>query len=219
MILMSGYLLGDIPFRQVYLHGLVRDGQGRKMSKSLGNIIDPLEMIAKYGTDALRLSLVMGTAAGTDSRISEDKIRGYKHFANKLWNIGRFVLTNTTELAPDENPPLTDSDQKHLTELSTLVGDITPQMDDYRFYLAGERLYHYVWHTFADIIIEEAKEHLRSPDDQIRRSAQSLLRQIFYTSLKLLHPFMPFITEELWSLAPHAPDETAPLIVSAWPTT
>ena len=213
MILMTGYLLNDIPFKKVYLHGLVRDGKGQKMSKSLGNIIDPLVMIDKYGTDAVRLSLIMGTAPGTDSKLSEDKIRGYKNFANKIWNITRFVLTSTEDFNLASNTKLIPDDQARIDELNKVIADVTSDMENYRFYLAGEKIYHYVWHTFADEIIEKTKSRLTGEGDD-KKSAQAMLRQILSTSLKLLHPFMPFVTEEIWSMMPGT-DKM--LIIEEWP--
>ena len=201
MILMTGFLLGDIPFHQVYLHGLVRDQKNRKLSKSLGNAGDPVEMISKYGADAVRMSLIIGTAPGNDSKIWDDKIRAYKHFANKIWNATRFVQTNCPPETGIENA---NQDHPRLAELDALVRDITADMDNYRYYLAGEKLYHYFWHTFADKIIEAAK---KQPE------LKPLLPTILITCLKLLHPFMPFITEELWQIM----KMPKPLIITPWP--
>jgi valyl-tRNA synthetase len=202
MILMTGYALKTVPFKTVYLHGTVRDAKGRKMSKSLGNGIDPIEIAGKFGADAGRMALIIGNTPGTDSRISEEKIKAYKLFANKIWNITRFAMTNcpTAEwtTAPTSHP--------YLAELAALTADVTTDMENFRFYLAGEKLYHYIWHTFADKIIEEAKN-----DAAVR----ALVPHILITSLKLLHPFMPYITEELWSLLP--PGNRSPLIIEAWP--
>ncbi|HVS79402.1 MAG TPA: valine--tRNA ligase [Candidatus Paceibacterota bacterium] len=214
MILMSTYLLGDIPFKTVYLHGLVRDAQGRKMSKSLGNIIDPVDMADKYGADATRMALIIGTGPGNDIRLSEDKIKAYKLFANKLWNITRFVLSNSEDFDPQD-----DSSGMHAEwtdEFENILKDVTSDIENYRFYLAGEKLYHYVWHRFADQIIEESKAMLQDP--QKRRQTQAALRKILADSLKALHPFMPFITEEIWSLMPGnggKPEDM--LMVEKWP--
>lgn len=203
MILMSTYLLDEVPFKTVYLHGLVRDTKGRKISKSLGNNIDPIDMITKYGADAVRMSLIVGVGPGNDSKIDEQKIKAYKHFANKIWNVTRFVVTNCpTETWQQPAPP-----HPYLEELDKLTADITLDMDNFRYYLAAEKLYHYVWHTLADKIIEEAK---KDP------GVQTLLPQILTTCLKLLHPFMPFITEEIWSLLPHQ-EIKKPLIAASWP--
>lgn len=215
MILMSGFHLGQVPFRTVLIHGLVRDSKGRKFSKSLGNGIDPLEMIERYGADALRMGLLVGTAIGNDITFDENKIRGYKHFANKLWNATRFVLSRTEEIMLDERPELLEADQNYLAELDALAQDVTDDIEHYRLYLAAEKLYHYVWHTFADVIIEESKERLSGGDEAAKRSAAWTLREILTTSIMLLHPFMPFVTEELWSLLPGKNKRL--LMVTKWP--
>ena len=230
MILMSVYFLGDIPFKTVYIHGLVLDGKGRKMSKSLGNSIDPLAMIEKFGADATRLSLIIGTGPGNDSKFSEERTRGYKHFANKIWNVARFVISNTADfdwatcnlVAPSvisssvtTAPEYTAEDEVRKNEFVALTKEITADMENFRYHLAAEKLYHYFWHTFADVIVEESKQKLASKDETERRSKQRLLIEIFSTSLKLLHPFIPFVTEELWSLAPISNRRL--LLVEKWP--
>ncbi|MDP3661365.1 MAG: class I tRNA ligase family protein [bacterium] len=195
MILMSEYALGVVPFHTVYLNGMVRDAQGRKFSKTLGNGIDPIDVAKKFGADAGRMALVVGNTPGTDTNISEDKIKGYKHFANKLWNIARFVLSREQTGAVD--PEL----QK---ECETLAKDITDDMESFRFHLAAEKIYHFVWHRFADVIIEESK---KMPE----RGAT--LHYLLENALKLLHPFMPFVTEEIWGLM----ENKNLLIVENWP--
>ncbi len=218
MILMSTYLVGQIPFRTVYLHGLVRDAQGNKISKSLGNNIDPVDVVDKFGGDAIRMALIVAVGPGNDSKISDDKFKAYKLFANKLWNITRFVLSNTDSNTSIQNltpEALHPEDNAHIQELETLVQDITSDMETYRFYLAGEKLYQYTWHTFADKIIEESKARLSHEDASIRQSAQYTLNHILKTVLVLLHPFMPFITEEIWSHIPH--EDKALLMVTDWP--
>ena len=215
MILMTGYVLGDIPFKKVYLHGIVRDIKGKKMSKSLGNGLDPIEVAEKFGTDAGRIALIIGTAPGTDSKIDENKIRGYKNFANKIWNITRFVLTSTENFDVDSQPELLEKEQKILAELKATVKDITTDIDEYRFYIAAEKIYHYIWHTFADIIIEESKTALNGTDEAAKKSIQYVLYEILKTSLKLLHPFMPFVTEEIWNSLPHKDKKI--LLIETWP--
>jgi len=215
MILMTGYCLGTIPFKNIYLHGMVRDIKGRKMSKSLGNGMDPIEVAQKFGMDAGRMALIVGTAPGTDSKISDDKIKGYKNFANKIWNITRFVLTSIEGFDLDSQPKLTADDEKLLKELSETVKDITADLDNYRLYLAGEKIYHYIWHTFADIIIEDSKKTLAG-DTVSKKSAQYTLYHILTTCLKVLHPFMPFVTEEIWDSLPH-PDKKM-LMIETWPS-
>ncbi|KND46774.1 MAG: valine--tRNA ligase [Parcubacteria bacterium C7867-006] len=215
MVIFGLYLGGKAPFNTVYLHGLVNDAQGKKMSKSKGNVINPLTLTDKYGTDALRMALVIGNTPGTDLALREDKVKGYKNFGNKIWNITRFVLENTKDWDGKKPDNLSESSTKNISELNELVADVTKDMDNYRFYLAAEKLYHYVWHTFADKIIEESKESLKSDDTLIKTSAQYTLRYILETSLKLLHPFMPFITEEIWS---HLEIENKKLLmVTQWP--
>lgn len=209
MVLMSGFLLDEVPFKRVYLHGLVRDAQGRKMSKSLGNIIDPLDMIDKYGADALRLSLILGAAPGNDIKLAEDRIKGYKNFANKLWNVARFVLEN----AGNASGGLSETDQKLLDEFKGVTKEVTANLDEYRLDLAAEKIYHYVWDRFAAEIIEESKPLLKA-GDEAARSRQVLLAAILTDTLKLLHPFMPFITEEIWQSVPGSKDL---LMVAKWP--
>ncbi len=215
MILMTTYLLGDVPFKTVYLHGLVRDSKGRKMSKSLGNIIDPLDMIEKYGADATRMSLIVANGPGNDMNLSEDKIRAYKKFANKIWNISRFVVENTTD-APKEKPDLIEIDEKYLSELSELIKDITQEMEKFNYHIASEKIYHYVWHRYADEILEECKTRINAGTSEEKVSAQYTLMEILTTSLKLLHPFMPFVTEEIWGLLPK--ENKNLLIVEKWPS-
>jgi valyl-tRNA synthetase len=219
MILMSTSLLGDIPFQYVYLHGLVRDEKGRKMSKSLGNNIDPLDMIEKYGADATRMSLIVGTSPGNDTKLSENKIKGYKHFANKIWNIARFILSNLPEdeiKKIEEKPELSSKDKEYLKELEELIEYTTKEIEDYHFYLAGEKLYNFVWHRLADVILEESKPRLSGDDEKDRRSIQWTLLEILTTILKLLHPFMPFITEEIWSTLPVQKKQKF-LMIELWP--
>ncbi|MEX2008089.1 MAG: valine--tRNA ligase [Candidatus Spechtbacterales bacterium] len=213
MILMSGYLLGDIPFSTVYLHGLVRDEAGRKMSKSLDNIIDPLTLIEKYGADATRLSLIIGAAPGSDVKLSEDKVRGYKNFTNKLWNISRFLLMNMEDYDPGAAVSFSKDDRAILDEFEKLAEEITKDIEAYRLYLAAEKLYHYAWHTFADTILEASKPVLQ--DEAARAARQHVLATTWKNTLKLLHPFVPFVTEELWRTMPG--DKRDLLMVETWP--
>ncbi len=218
MVLMSGFLLGRVPFRRVYLHGLVRDGQGRKMSKSLGNIINPLDMIEKYGADATRLSLIIGAQIGNDLKLAEDRVRGYKHFANKVWNITRFVLESTVgnpDTGFDPRAAMTDDDAEKVREVHRLAAEISANMDAFRLDLAADAVYHFVWHRFADEIIEESKAVLKASDAAARASAQRMLSEVLVISLKLLHPFMPFVTESIWQQLPHKDSDL--LMVAKWP--
>ena len=204
MVIFGLYRAKNIPFHTVYLHGLVNDAKGKKMSKSKGNVINPMELSKKYGTDALRIGLVVGNTPGTDLALSEDRIRGYKNFANKIWNITRFVLENTNAYDTNKKPAkLRPIDKKDLAKFNNLIKEATKEMDEYKFYLVAEKLYHYIWHELADLIIEEAKEVFHPvPGMKIqpwaKESCSWTLRFIFNNSLKLLHPFMPFITEIIW---------------------
>ncbi|MBT9151584.1 MAG: Valine--tRNA ligase [candidate division WS2 bacterium] len=216
MILMTGFLLGDVPFHKVYLHGLVRDGQGRKMSKSLGNIINPLDMIEKYGADATRLSLIIGAGPGNDMKLSEDKVRGYRNFSTKVWNASRFVVMNYRETKA--KPKFTAKDRQYFKELKATKKKVEKYIEKYDFNRAAETLYHYFWHTFADKIIEETKTRLKSADKKDRAAAQETLLIILKESLKILHPFVPFVTEEVWSLLPRKKDDFGRemLMVEKW---
>lgn len=214
MVLMSGFLVGQVPFRQVYLHGLVRDGQGRKMSKSLGNIIDPLDMIKKYGADATRLSLIAGSAPGTDLKLSEDRIRGYKNFANKLWNITRFVLENAD--GDSLSNTLNEADAKLVEEAHTVAAEVSKNIDNFRLDLALDSAYHYVWDRFAAEVLEQSKVTLKGEDGADKSSKQRMLYENLIISLKMLHPFMPFVTEAIWQQLPKKGSDL--LMVAKWPT-
>jgi valyl-tRNA synthetase len=201
MVLMTGYTLGDIPFHTVYLNGLVRTEKGEKMSKSLGNAaLDPLDVAKEYGTDAGRMALVVGTAPGTDIKISNDKIKGYKHFANKLWNISRFVLSSVHTAHTEAS--FTPEDQALLDAWHSIKNGITADIDGFRLHLASDAIYQYIWRTFADTIIEESKPLLASTDAAVAQSRQKLLMTILEENLIVLHPFMPFVTEAIWELLP-----------------
>jgi valyl-tRNA synthetase len=216
MILMSTYHLGEIPFEKVYLHGLVRDAKGAKMSKSKGNIIDPLELIAKYGADATRLSLLVGNAPGSDMNLSEDKVRGYKKYANKIWNIARFILQSEVEIDLANKPALAETDEAALKEFGETVTYVTKHIEEYKLHLATEHLYHYTWHTLADMRLEERKAALLGDDASAKLSAAWTLRYILENLLKLQHPFIPFITEEIWGLLPSNSSRRA-LAATSWP--
>jgi valyl-tRNA synthetase len=216
MILMSGYALGEVPFHTIYLHGTVRDAKGRKMSKSLGNGIDPIDVAKKFGTDAGRMALIIGNTPGTDTKISEDKIKGYKNFANKIWNITRFVLENTEGVELDlKFNDWSQNDAELRSKRDELVKEITADIDDYKLYLGAEKLYHYIWHEFADKIIEESKEIFKNGTDISKLSRKQFLLETLKTSLVLLHPFMPFVTEEIWSNVLFGKENL--LIVEPWP--
>jgi len=215
MIILGIYRTGEIPFKVVYLHGLVRDKDRQKMSKSKGNVIDPLLVSKIYGTDALRMALVIGNTAGSDSVISEEKIRGYRNFANKIWNASRFVLMNL-EGFEGKKPKLNPGDKKIIKYLGKTEKKVASCLDKFRFSLAGETLYHYFWHTFADKIIEEMKIRIR--ENRQKKAAQYLLYKILTNCLIMLHPFMPFITEAIWQKTPHYKDRAKVLMVENWPS-
>jgi len=199
MIMMTGYIVGTIPFRTVYLHGTVRDSKGKKMSKSLGNGVDPIEIANKFGADAGRMALVIGNTPGTDLKWTEDKVKGYKNFANKIWNITRFILESTkNEKFNEKFNKFTESDLKLIEERLAFVEDITKDMEEYRFYMAGEKIYHYVWHTLADIILENSKKVFADKSETEKESRIQFLLGTLRIVLRILHPFMPFLTEEIW---------------------
>lgn len=202
MVIFGLYLSDKAPFHTVYLHGLVNDAHGKKMSKSKGNVINPLTLTEKYGTDALRMTLVVGNAPGTDLALQEDKVKGYKNFANKVWNIARFILSqeNAGELK-----------QGLVEEFEALAQDLTADMEAYRFHLAAEKIYHYLWHRLADEIIEESKGEEKGT---LKEGYAATLYYLLENSLKLLHPFMPFVTEEIWS---EMKQENL-LMIEPWPT-
>jgi valyl-tRNA synthetase len=218
MVIFGLYLGKKAPFHTVYLHGLVNDANGKKMSKSKGNVVSPLDLTKKYGTDALRIGLVVGNTPGSDLALREDKIKGYKHFANKLWNITRFILTSKAEIGDISNVKLDPADQALLDELGAITKEVTEDMENYRLYLAAEKLYHYVWHRFADAILEESKPILFGEDAAKKHSRIFALHSILKTVLALLHPFMPFVTEEIWGSLEKDPDDTALLMVQRWPS-
>ncbi len=217
MILMSTFLVGDVPFKNVYLHGMVRDGKGQKMSKSKGNIIDPLDMIEKYGADATRLSLVVGAAPGNDVPLSEDKIRGYKNFANKLWNISRFVLSNTEGKVDIDKSLFSTRDQEILDGFYTVAKEVGEDIEKFGLYLAAEKAYHYVWDELAAKILEESKPILNGDDTDAKQARQQVLIECLVGSLKLLHPFMPFVTEAVWQRLPEDMKDAEFLMVAHWP--
>ncbi|MDO8552426.1 MAG: class I tRNA ligase family protein [bacterium] len=233
MILMTGFCLGTVPFRNVYLHGLVRDAKGRKMSKSLGNVIDPLTMTEKYGADAARLSLIVGASPGNDVKLSEDRVRGYKHFANKVWNISRFVLESCADLHTKADAEighgvsnLEEADNQLIAETQEIASVVSEHIDNFRLDLAADTIYHFVWHRFADEIIEDSKTILKGADEAAALSRRYTLNAILDTSLRLLHPFMPFVTEAIWQNLPaHAggqaglPQKDSELLmVAKWPS-
>lgn len=208
MIIMSLFALQEIPFKDVYLHGLVLDKNGKKMSKSKGNGIDPVEMIEKYGTDAVRLSLLIGNTPGNDIRMSEEKIEGFKKFVNKLWNVSRFVFSqieaNKTET--EKNVDYTSADLWILEKFENLINEVTQDIKNYRFSQAGEKLKVFTWDDFADWYLEISKIEKKSQKKEI-------LKTIITDLLKLWHPYLPFVTEKLWENT----DSPALLLIEKWP--
>lgn len=213
MIIFGLYLANKIPFKTVYFHGMVNDEKNKKMSKSKGNVVSPIDISDKFGTDALRMSLLIGNPPGGSIPLSENKVRGYKHFANKIWNASRFVLSNVEGADLTNKPELTKENQKHLDDFNEKIKEITKNLEVYRIDLAADQIYHYFWHVFADIIIEENKKALE--DESTKLSAQWTLYEILTNSLKLLHPFVPYVTEEVWSHLPKKDHDL--LMIEEWP--
>ena len=213
----SGYeQTGKCPFSDVLIHGLVRDEQGRKMSKSLGNGIDPLEIIDQYGADALRLTLVTGNAPGNDMRYSEKKIIASRNFANKVWNASRFMLMNIekADLSNVSLDDLTPADKWILSKANSLVKEVTDNMENYDFGVAVSKLNDFIWEEFCDWYIEMVKPRLYNDEDTTKKAAIWTLKKVLIDALKLLHPYMPFITEEIFC---NIQDEEESIMISAWP--
>ncbi len=208
---------GKAPFNTVLFHGIVRDAQGRKMSKSLGNGIDPLEEIEKYGADALRFTLATGNTPGNDMRYSAERVEASRNFANKLWNAARFVLMNLGEDEPAPYIPenLELEDKWVLSKYNNLVKEVTDNLEKYEIGLAVSKLYDFIWDVYCDWYIELTKVRLNSDDAEKAKAAKGVLVYILSNTLKLLHPFMPFITEEIWQALPHEGDS---IMISQWPT-
>ena len=209
--------MGKAPFHTVLIHGLVRDNQGRKMSKSLGNGIDPLEMISQYGCDALRMNMVTGNSPGNDMRFYVERCEAMRNFANKLWNASRYVMMNLSEDAKNELPALEKleiADKWVLSKLNSLIAEVTENMEKYELGVAIQKIYDFVWDTYCDWYIELTKARLYSEDADRKQTAIAVLVYVLDQMLKLLHPFMPFITEEIWQSIPHEGDA---LIIAQWP--
>ena len=244
MVLSGCETMGDVPFHDVYIHGLVRDAQGRKMSKSLGNGIDPLEVIDQYGADALRFMLTNGITPGNDMRFTEDKIEAARNFANKLWNASRFVIMNlqdedgnfremakccsdccgmacgdTTNFS---NIALRDEDKWIISRVNDAADYVTKALEKYDLALAGQRVYELIWNEYCDWYIELVKKRLWSDDEEDKKVVRFVLVMVLKNMLEMLHPFMPFITEEIWSFLPHSECEREGnpdcfLIKAKWP--
>ena len=206
---------GKAPFNTILIHGLVRDSQGRKMSKSLGNGIDPLEVIDKYGADALRLTLITGNAPGNDMRFYWERVESSRNFANKLWNASRFIMMNLdkAEVRDVDVTELTDADKWILSKVNTLAKDVTDNMENYDLGVAVQKIYDFIWEEFCDWYIEMVKPRLWNDDDTTKVAALYTLKTVLINSLKLLHPYMPFITEEIFC---NLSDEES-IMISKWP--
>ena len=207
--------MGKPPFHTVLIHGLVRDAQGRKMSKSLGNGVDPLEIIDQYGADALRFSLVMGVSPGNDMRFSTDKVESARNFANKIWNASRFVLMNLGDVAePMEGKTFSAADKWILTRLDEAIREVTAHFEDYDLGLAAQKIYDFAWTEFCDWYIELAKVTLNGENEDARKATCAVLRHVLISLLKLLHPFMPFITDAVFR---YIPGTEGTIMLSDWP--
>ncbi len=219
MIMMGLRFMGDVPFREVYIHGLVRDAQGQKMSKSKGNTVNPAEVQARYGTDAVRFTMAVLAAPGNDIPLAPERMEGYRAFANKLWNASRFVLlkasTEETAGAVDScEPPF--AERWIRSRLQVVIGEANRSLESYRFDRAAEALYHFVWGEYCDWYIEWVKPDLAEAATPAQRMrARATLVEVLGTALRLLHPFMPFVTAELWRLLPDSPGDVA---TAPWPT-
>ena len=202
------------PFKTVFIHGLVRDDKGRKMSKSLGNGIDPLEMAEKYGADALRFNLITGNSPGNDMRFYVEKCEAMRNFANKIWNASRYVMMNLTIEQVELPEKLELEDKWVLSKLNTLIREVTDNMEAYELGVASAKIYDFIWDTYCDWYIELTKTRLNGEDAQAKQAAENVLCYVLLRILELLHPFMPFITEEIWQALPH---EGRYLISAEWP--
>ncbi len=207
--------MGEVPYHTVLIHGLVRDEQGRKMSKSLGNGIDPLQVIDEYGADALRLTLATGNSPGNDMRYSDAKVRSSRNFANKLWNASRFILMNLEESDTEVSLPgtLAIEDKWLLTQYNQLVKESTENLEKFELGIAVQKIYDFIWDVLCDWYIELTKSRLQSGGDTAK-AARQILVYVMSNTLKLLHPFMPFITEEIWQALPHDGES---IMISSWP--
>ncbi|GAF86270.1 unnamed protein product, partial [marine sediment metagenome] len=232
-------LMDDIPFSEVYIHGIVRDKKGKKMSKSLGNVIDPLDIIAQYGTDALRFTLTSSCAQGQDLQLFDEKFIAGRNFANKIWNASRFVLMHLQNFKYDTRYAIRDTrhlslaDRWILSRYHKTVKEVTDSIEHYRISEAAQMLYQFIWHEFCDWYLElikprlyqpevkSKKEKVRSGEVSTKEVAQYVMGYVLEGTLRLLHPFMPFITEEIWqSLKPitdHRLPITDSIMVSSWP--
>jgi valyl-tRNA synthetase len=227
MVMAGIHFLGVVPFHTIYLHGLVRDARGEKMSKSKNNVVDPLEVMDKYGTDALRFTLATSSTPGNDMKLVEDRIIGNRNFANKIWNASRFVLMTTVGIpggvpSIDQVQPHTLADRWILSRLARLTNNVTRLIEDFQLGEAGRQVNEFFWSDYCDWYVEIAKVQMQG-DDEARRATAGILRTVLDQSLRLLHPFMPFVTEEVWQYLYRSsePDQqqwpASALIIAPWP--
>ncbi len=223
MIMMGLKFMGEVPFKEVYIHALVRDAEGRKMSKSKGNVIDPLAVMEKYGTDALRFTLASMASPGRDIRLSEERIEGYRNFANKIWNAARFLLMNCPngaktylDIPLPNNETLSEVDRWILKRLNKVVDTVNRQLGDYRFDEASRELYQFLWHEFCDWYLELIKPTLYGTDAAVADRTRIVAIHVFEIVLRLLHPFMPFITEEIWQILHQQAEKS--IVIAKYPT-
>ncbi|MFN2114599.1 MAG: valine--tRNA ligase [Anaerolineae bacterium] len=225
MIFMGLEMTGEVPFDTVYLHGLVRDADGRKMSKSLGNAMDPLELIETYGCDAVRFTMVTGSTPGVDMKLTDERLEGSRNFSNKLWNVGRFILSNldddfqpvTLEEVEAEWDELPLADRWIVSRANRVTAEVTRLFDAHQYGEAGRQLYDFTWSELADWYVEASKVRLYGDDAAAAATARRVLVAVFERALTLLHPLMPFVTEALWQNVPRGADAAPALIVSRWP--
>ncbi len=219
MIMFGLYFMGEVPFHTVYLHGLVRDEKGEKMSKTKGNVIDPLEIVAQYGSDALRFTLLTGSTPGVDAKLSATRLADSRNFANKLWNATRFItlsgLDDVRPTLPALQAGMPLADRWIVSRYNVLAAEVTRLIENYQLGEAGRLLYDFLWGEFCDWYIEASKLRLNSPDPATKEAVQRVLVGVLEGSMRLLHPFMPFLTEELWQNLPH---EGESLCIAPWPT-
>lgn len=216
MIMMSLKFMNDVPFKDVYIHALVRDAEGQKMSKSKGNVIDPLHVMDQFGTDALRFTLASMASPGRDIKLAEERIEGYRNFANKIWNVARFALMYLNgSRAPLPPTQRTFPDRWILSRLNHTIHTVTAELESYRFDHAATALYQFVWHEYCDWYVELIKPVLQTPDHPDGASTRHTLVETLETTLRLLHPFMPFITEEIWQAIPHQGES---IVIQQYPT-
>jgi valyl-tRNA synthetase len=222
MIMMGLWFTGKAPFHTVYLHGLVRDEHGNKMSKSKGNVIDPVITMETYGTDSLRFTLLTGGTPGNDQNLSESRVEYNRNFGNKVWQIAKFLTINLGDGHPGPVPAdktaLSIPDRWVLSRLHGLVGSVQRLFDSFQYGEAGVQIQTFVWDELADWYVEISKNALYGSDETRKRTTRAILLHALETALALLHPYMPFITEEIWSYLPAAAGDRKPLIISAWPT-